>query len=162
VNQEAFFQSVLLAPEQCRVPYMIAGSVAAMLYGEPRLTNDMDVVVALAPEHVEPLLSLLQGDDYYVPSLAFVRSIVSDGGSFNIIHVQSASKVDLIVRRQNDFAVDEFSRRRPLPFTESRAPARRIQHSGAAIQPVGYLENHSTGQNSYSKYSQRFRGIALR
>lgn len=118
MNQEAFFETVLRALERCRVPYMIAGSVAAMLYGEPRLTNDMDVVVELAPEHVEPLLSLFQGDDYYAPSAEFVRAIVANGGAFNIIHVASASKVDLIVRRHNEFAVREFSRRRPLPFTE--------------------------------------------
>jgi len=118
VNQEAFFETVLRALEGCRVPYMIAGSVAAMSYGEPRLTSDMDVVVELAPEHVEALLALFQGDDYYAPSAEFVGSIVATGGAFNIVHVASASKVDLIVRRHNDFAVREFSRRRPLPFTE--------------------------------------------
>ena len=118
MNQEAFFETVLRALEGCRVPYMIAGSVAAMLYGEPRLTNDMDVVVELAPEQVEPLLALFQGDDYDAPSAEFARAIVATGGAFNIVHVASASKVDLIVRRHNEFAVHEFSRRRPLPFTE--------------------------------------------
>ena len=118
MNQEAFFEKVLRALERFRIPYMIAGSVAAMLYGEPRLTNDMDVVVELAPEHAEPLLAAFQGDDYYAPSADFVRAIAAKGGVFNIIHVASASKVDLIVRRHHEFAVREFSRRRPLPFTD--------------------------------------------
>jgi hypothetical protein len=118
VNQESFFEFVLRALERIGVPYMIAGSVAAMLYGEPRLTNDMDVVAELAPDHIEPLLAQFQTDEYYVPSPAFVRSIVANGGAFNVIHVPSASKVDLIIRRRNDFATVEFSRRRSLPFTD--------------------------------------------
>lgn len=118
MNQEAFFVAVLAALERSRIPYMVAGSVAAMLYGEPRMTNDMDVVVELEPGQVDTLLSQFDGGDYYAPSGDFVRSVMASGGSFNIIHVPSASKVDLIVRRPTDFAASEFSRRRRLPFTE--------------------------------------------
>jgi hypothetical protein len=74
VNQERFFVAVLNALEQCRIPYMVAGSVAAILYGEPRLTNDMDVVVELAPHQVDELLARFSGDEYYVPSADFVVS----------------------------------------------------------------------------------------
>ena len=118
MSQEVFFVAVLGALEKSRVPYMVAGSVAAMLYGEPRMTNDMDVVVELASEQVDDLLSHFRGDDYYAPSGEFVRAVVARRGAFNIIHVPSASKVDLIVRRHTGFAEEEFSRRRRLPFTE--------------------------------------------
>jgi hypothetical protein len=47
VNQEVFFVAVLDALDKSRVPYMIAGSVAAMLYGEPPMTNDMDIAGVL-------------------------------------------------------------------------------------------------------------------
>ena len=118
MNQERFFVAVLNALEQCRIPYMVAGSVAAILYGEPRLTNDMDVVVELGPHQVDELLARFSGDEYYVPSADFVRAVMAGGGSFNILHVASASKVDLIVRRGTDFAAHEFSRRQRVPFTE--------------------------------------------
>ena len=118
MKQERFFAAVLDALEKVHIPYMIAGSVAAMLYGEPRMTNDMDVVVELTADRVDDFLSHFTGDDYYAPSGEFVRSVVATGGSFNIIHVPSASKVDLIVRRRTAFAEQEFSRRRRLPFTE--------------------------------------------
>jgi hypothetical protein len=39
VNQERFFVAVLTALDECGIPYMVAGSVAAILYGEPRLTK---------------------------------------------------------------------------------------------------------------------------
>ena len=118
MNQERFFVAVLTALDECGVPYMVAGSVAAILYGEPRLTNDMDVVAALEPNRVDDLLACFSGEDFYVPSAEFVRSVIAGGGSFNIIHVPSGSKVDLIVRRRTAFAVEEFSRRQRVPFTE--------------------------------------------
>jgi len=118
VTQERFFVAVLNALEQCRIPYMVAGSVAAILYGEPRLTNDMDVVVDLGPRQADDLLAHFAGEDFYAPSAGFVQAVIARGGSFNIIHVASASKVDLIVRRPTDFAAHEFSRRQRVPFTE--------------------------------------------
>lgn len=118
MTQERFFVAVLTALEECGIPYMVAGSVAAILYGEPRLTNDMDVVVELGSHHIDDLLSRFDTEEYYVPSPEFVRSVIVRGGSFNIVHVPSASKVDLIVRRKTDFAEHEFARRQRLPFTE--------------------------------------------
>ena len=35
-----------------------------MLYGEPRMTNDMDVVVELTADRVDDFLSHFTGDDY--------------------------------------------------------------------------------------------------
>ena len=118
MNQERFFVAVINALDECGIPYMVAGSVAAILYGEPRLTNDMDVVAALEPRKTEELLAHFSAEDFYVPSAEFVQAVIARGGSFNIIHVPSGSKVDVIVRRQTAFAAEEFSRRRRVPFTE--------------------------------------------
>ncbi len=118
MNQELFFVAVLNALEECRIPYMVAGSVAAILYGEPRLTNDMDVVAELRPHHIDALLDHFATGEFDVPSSDFVQSVVANGGSFNVIHVASASKVDIIVRRLTDFAEREFARRQRVPFTE--------------------------------------------
>jgi hypothetical protein len=35
------------------IPYMITGAVASIIYGEPRLTNDIDLVINLNPDDVE-------------------------------------------------------------------------------------------------------------
>jgi hypothetical protein len=96
---------------------MITGSVAAMVYGEPRLTNDIDVVVALSPRHVGPLLNAFIGGEFYVPPPEVIRDEMRRRGQFNIIHVASGSKVDLIFRKDTDFAREEFARRRRIQFT---------------------------------------------
>jgi hypothetical protein len=44
VTQEAFFEFTIAQLEAVGIAYMVTGSVAAMLYGVPRMTNDMDIV----------------------------------------------------------------------------------------------------------------------
>ena len=44
----------LIAPlNRAGVPYMVTGGVAAIVYGEPRLTNDVDVVLQMVPDDVD-------------------------------------------------------------------------------------------------------------
>jgi predicted nucleotidyltransferase len=40
------------------IPYMIVGGQAVLLYGEPRLTRDIDVTVGLGPERLDDILAL--------------------------------------------------------------------------------------------------------
>ncbi len=51
--------------EQLKVPYYIGGSVASSVHGLPRLTLDVDIVAALKPQHVSPLVRTLK-DTYYI------------------------------------------------------------------------------------------------
>ena len=45
---------------------MVTGAAASIVYGEPRLTNDIDVVIALTPTEVEPFLNSLRKTNQYV------------------------------------------------------------------------------------------------
>lgn len=54
------------------IPYMVTGGTAAILYGEPRLTNDVDVVVDLHPAEAERLLRVFDPADYYGPPIEYV------------------------------------------------------------------------------------------
>ncbi len=118
MTQQQFFERVVAALESLEIPYMITGSVGAMLYGEPRLTNDMDVVVMMAPHHIQPLTNAFNEPAFYVPPPETILDAIRQRGQFNLIHVDSGSKVDLILRKQTDFALAEFERRRPVVFTE--------------------------------------------
>ena len=143
MTQERFFVAVLSALDACRIPYMVAGSVAAMLYGEPRMTNDMDVVVELGSHQVDGLLAHFGGDDFYAPSADFIRSVIVKGGSVAIIHVPSASKVDLIVRRRTDFGEHEFSRRQRMPFAEQLDAVVATPEDVIVSKLASYAEGHS-------------------
>ena len=90
-----------------------------MLYGEPRMTNDMDVVVELPVMVAKRLLDVFPEKDYYCPPFEVIQDEILNGGQFNIIHVESGSKVDFVLRKDTDFARTEFQRRVMMPFSET-------------------------------------------
>jgi hypothetical protein len=38
------------------ISYLVTGSVAAMAYGEPRMTNDIDIVTKIEEQHIAAML----------------------------------------------------------------------------------------------------------
>jgi hypothetical protein len=79
------------------IPYMATGSIAAMIYGEPRLTNDIDLVVALESSDAARLASAFADPDIYVPPLEVIaeEAARTTGGHFNLIHGPTALKADV-------------------------------------------------------------------
>jgi hypothetical protein len=67
----------------------VKGSFATSLYGESRLTNDLDVVVDLPEERVRDFVAAFPSSDYYV-SIDAVRDAVRRKSMFNIIHLAEA------------------------------------------------------------------------
>lgn len=76
--------------------YAITCSHASMAFGESRLTNDIDVLVALNPEYLHVFLAAFPAPKFYV-SEDGARHAVKAGGMFNIIHPESGQKIDVIV-----------------------------------------------------------------
>jgi hypothetical protein len=95
--------------EGLEVGYLAAGSLASSFHGEPRSTNDVDLVVDLRPAHVTPLLSAL-GNRYYV-NAELVAEAARTGASFNLIHLRSAVKVDVFVAGRDSFDVERLRHR---------------------------------------------------
>jgi len=119
VTQQKFFEKVLRALDRLEIPYMIGGSVGAMLYGEPRMTNDMDVVIELPLRKISPLADEFSTEEFYFPPTEAVENDVKRRGQFNIIHVESGSKVDMIIKKATEFAQEEFARKRPVTFSRT-------------------------------------------
>lgn len=79
------------------VRYMITGGVAAVVYGDPRFTRDVDLVVRLEAADVESFLSVFEGGDFYAPPGDAVRTEIgrAEGGHFNVIHRDTALRADV-------------------------------------------------------------------
>jgi hypothetical protein len=92
------------------ISYMLTGSTAMNYYAEPRMTRDIDFVVALESDDAERIVRLFDSD-YYVSREA-VESSIRHHSLFNLIHNQSVIKVDCIVRKQTSFRLAEFERRK--------------------------------------------------
>ena len=98
--------------EQLRVPYVIGGSFASSLHGEPRSTNDVDVVADLDHATAKLLVEAL-GDAFYADVAAAIEAVEAVG-SFNVIHIESAVKVDIFVAGTDPFDQERLRRRRPI------------------------------------------------
>jgi len=79
------------------IRYMVTGSVAATLYGEPRLTNDVDIVAVILDGHLAPLANAFPLDEFYLPPEEVIRveAARTHRGHFNIIHHATGFKADV-------------------------------------------------------------------
>lgn len=83
------------ALESCGLRYVIGGSLASALCGEPRSTLDIDMVVDVSDAAVAPLLSRL-GSEFYLDADA-LRQAIRSRSCVNAIHEATTVKVDIFV-----------------------------------------------------------------
>jgi len=103
-----------------KIDYAIGGSIASSLYGKVRFTQDADITVAAFGDRAEQLYNVLK-ESFYVSREAMYQA-VSNRGSFNIIHLESAFKIDIFIQKDDDFHRQLFLRRKKVKLDES------IQH----------------------------------
>lgn len=100
--------------ERLGISYMLSGSTAMIYYSVYRFTADIDIVMELGERDVSKVIGVLE-PDYYVPHDA-VRRAISSNRMFNVIHMQTAYKVDCIIKKTSDFQISAFERRRRVNF----------------------------------------------
>ena len=88
--------------ERHDVPYRVVGSIASIAYSEPRFTNDIDILVELRVDLVESIEQEFPSPEYYL-SLDAVRSAIRSRRQFNVIHVPSGLKLDIIQCKDSEF-----------------------------------------------------------
>jgi len=97
---------------------MLTGSLAMNYYGLPRMTRDIDFVVEARAKDVDKIISGFE-PDYYVDRNAVSRAIAHER-SFNMIHNEAFIKVDCIIRKESDYRLLEFERRREVMIQGSK------------------------------------------
>ncbi len=96
------------ALDQTDVPYMVVGSLASTFHGEPRATQDIDIVIDPEPEQLADLLRSFDAETFYIGD---GQAALSSRSMFNVIDVASGWKIDFIVRKDRAFSAVEMSRR---------------------------------------------------
>ena len=92
------------------VVYAVVGSIASAVYGEPRMTRDIDIIVRLSRSQVDKLCQEFPDHEYYV-SPAAAREAVATGGQFNVIHTKSGNKIDFMIARDDAWGRSQLARR---------------------------------------------------
>jgi hypothetical protein len=102
------------------IRYFVTGAVAAIAYGEPRLTNDIDIVADLGEDDIPKLKACYPEPEFYLDENSAKRAL-SSRSQFNIIHPESGLKIDVMISRGDEFDQSRFRRvrrLRPLEDTE--------------------------------------------
>jgi hypothetical protein len=100
---------VVAAFDALGVDYLVGGSVASSVFGEPRQTVDADLVARLLGRHAEPLVTRLAGEFY--ADLAAIVAAIQTQGCFNLVHLETMTKVGVFIRWRNPFGQSQFTRR---------------------------------------------------
>jgi hypothetical protein len=95
--------------ERLKIRYLVTGSMATMAYGEPRFTNDIDIVVALPLDLVDAFCESFPEPEFYCYREAVVQA-VQERFQFNIIHLESGLKIDVIIPDDSEFNRSRLSR----------------------------------------------------
>jgi len=90
-------------------PYMLSGSLALTFYAKPRMTRDIDIVIAIEPVAARRFTDLFASDCYVDEDM--VREAAGSRDMFNIIHNESVIKADFVVRKDDAYRLAEFDRR---------------------------------------------------
>jgi hypothetical protein len=106
-------QKIIEVFEKLSISYLVTGSVASMAYGEPRLTNDIDIVADIHLFHIPGLIAAFPNEDYYIDA-EMIKDAIHQVGQFNIIHPSSGLKVDVILKRDIPFDQSRFRRIRKI------------------------------------------------
>lgn len=115
MTQAELLRYLVEVVEELEIPYMVGGSHAAMYYGEPRLTRDVDIIAVLALDRLPALLERFPPDQFYVDADG-ARDAVATSGQFNIIHPGSGLKIDVYVNPDTPYDRARLARRHKLPL----------------------------------------------
>jgi len=138
--------------ERLQADYLVTGSVASMAYGEPRLTNDIDIVAGIDERHICGLMAAFPQDEYYI-SEEMIRQAIQQHGQFNIIHPASGLKVDIMIKESTPFEQSRFNRVRRI------FPAESFQASFASPEDVIIKKMESYRAGGSEKHLRDITGI---
>lgn len=98
------------------VKWLLGGSLASSAHGIPRATFDADLLADLRTNQIKPFLRDL-GDRWYADEEA-IRDAITHRSSFNLIHFETALKVDVFIPKLRQFERMEFARAQPVVVSE--------------------------------------------
>ena len=117
MEQYELLRHVVRCFEDLNIPYLVTGAIASIAYGEPRFTNDIDIVADIKEAHITGLRNCFSEEEYYLDE-DMIRDAIHHQHQFNIIHPSSGLKIDVIIRNSTDFDNSRFSRIKRLSPTE--------------------------------------------
>lgn len=129
---DASLVSLFVRPlNRLRIPYMVTGGVAAVVYGEPRFTRDIDLVVALQAADARRFASAWPQDAFYVPPIEVIaaESARPAHGHFNVLHHGTTMRADVYLPGDDELTTWAFA----------RVVLRQVDEDAVTLAPIEYV-----------------------
>jgi hypothetical protein len=110
MNELDILKLVASRLNDAEIDYMLSGSVALTFYGKPRMTRDIDIVVMIPLNALDRFVKLFEQDFYIDKDMA--ADAIRNQSMFNIIHLETVIKVDFIIRKNQEYRILEFNKRK--------------------------------------------------
>ena len=110
MSQQELLRHIVETLESAEIPYMLTGSTVSSLQGQPRSTQDIDVVVDLDPSKISAINEAFPAPQFYVQESA-MRDALLAHSMFNILDNEGGDKVDFWVLSAEPFDQSSFRRR---------------------------------------------------
>ena len=104
-------QKVCRQLDENGIKYMVSGSIALNIYGIPRMTRDIDIVIELSENRIDEFTDLFP-NCYFDKNV--IRNEIKRQGIFNIIDHSTGFKIDFIIRKETEYFNFAFQRRKRI------------------------------------------------
>lgn len=139
---------LFVAPlETTGIRYMITGGVASVIYGDPRFTRDVDVVMALSTAEIADLASAFDPAAFYVPPAEAVEKEITraEGGHFNVIHRDTSLRADVYLAGDDPLIEWGFDRRVRLPVGDAEIWVAPIEY--VILRKLEYFQHSDSDRH---------------
>jgi len=117
--------------EKLEIPYVVTGAVASIIYGEPRLTNDVDLIMMMKMEDIERFVQAFPSTEFDCPPVEVLKIEIRRRyrGHFNLIHHDTGTKADIYLAGEDELHRWALSQKRNMAIEGERvrvAPAEYV------------------------------------
>ncbi len=110
MSQQELLRRVIQVLDSADIEYMVTGSIASSLQGEPRTTHDIDLVVDIETAAAKEMVKAFPPPDFYLDQETIIEAI-NKKGMFNLIEVNTGDKIDFWLLTDEPFDCSRFSRK---------------------------------------------------
>ncbi len=113
MSQQELLTTTLQLLNRNQFEYMLTGSIASSIHGEPRASHDIDVVINLAKSNIEKIYELFPTPRFYLSETA-IREAIEHQKMFNVLEIDSGEKIDFWILSNDEFDRSRFARRQEI------------------------------------------------
>lgn len=101
-----------------KISYFVSGSVASIIYGQPRLTHDIDLIIHLKADEIDTFIKAFPLDQFYCPPEETIRIELNRSirGHFNLIHHETGFKADIYFTGSDELQLWAMNNKKHFDF----------------------------------------------